>query len=284
MLLALIILMSSSDNVELEALRKVDQADRHFVSAPTEINWERVSVRDAARQQRVRELLLADAVHTARDFDNAALIMQHGNKPSDYLLAHELAAIAAHKGNFGSLAALAEDRWLDSVGKQQRWGSQFDWEGNVKSMQTTGAVVTDQMRKDMFLPTIEELTKHGMQASMQNVDAKIEYFQKRIASREKPAQKEIINAPTGNALRFVRAEKLISANDYAMAAKSLSASAKSDELLLAHELSLIATSWRSKGGPKLFATTLDRYLRSIGMPPRYSSSAIAPGVRRELGL
>jgi hypothetical protein len=160
------LLFLSADNPELEALRKVDQSDRHFVSSPEEIDWHRIGVRDEARQQRVRELLMKDEVKTARDFDNAALIMQHGSKPSDYLLAHELASIAAYKGKFGSLPALAQDRWLNSLNRPQRWGSQFDWDGKVRSIPKTAAPVTDQMRRDLLLPTLEEISKNGMQASM----------------------------------------------------------------------------------------------------------------------
>jgi hypothetical protein len=278
------LLLLSGDNVELEALRKVDQSDRHFVSSPQEINWERISKRDAARQQRVRELLLADEVHTARDFDNAALIMQHGNKPSDFLLAHELAAIAAYKGNFGSLPALAQDRWLDSIGRQQRWGSQSDWEGRKKPMPKTGAVVTDQMRRDLLLPTLAETEKYGMRASTQDIDEKIEYIQKRLDAREGPTQKELIRASVEAALQIVREEKLVTANDYAAAAKALLKSSKPDQLLLAHELSVIAMAWRSVEGPRLFAETLDRYLAAIDLPLRYSVGSVCPGVRRELRL
>jgi hypothetical protein len=214
------IFLLSVDNVELEALRKVDQSDRHFAASPQELDWERISKRDAARQQRVREILLADQVHTARDFDNAALIMQHGSKPSDYLLAHELAAIAAYKGNIGSLPALAQDRWLNSIGRQQRWGSQFDWGGMVKPMQQTGAVVSDQMRKDLLLPTAAEIEEHGMRASTQDVDAKIGYIQKRIEAREGPTQKELVGASVEVALQRVREQTLVTANDYAAAAKA----------------------------------------------------------------
>ena len=279
------LLIALSDNVELEALKKVDQSDRHFVSTPQEIDWENISKRDAARQQRVRELLLADQVHTARDFDNAALIMQHGNKPSDYLLAHELASIAAYKGNFGSLPALAQDRWLDSIGKQQRWGSQFDWEGKVKPLQTKGVVVTDQMRRDLLLPALDEIQQLGMKASMANLKEKIAYIELRMDKSRWQSSKLLANKPSiAEALSAVQRGELNTAEDYANATIALATSQKPDELLLAHELSIIAMARKSPKAPRLFARTLDRYLASIGLSPRYLRRQVAPGVARELQL
>jgi hypothetical protein len=279
----LLILVAAQDNVELAALKKVDQTDRAFVSSPAEIDWERVSVRDAARQNRVRELLMADQVRTAHDFDNAALIMQHGSKPSDYLLAHELASIAAYMGKFGSLAALAEDRWLVSIGRTQRWGSQFDWDGNVKEIATSQAPVTEQMRRDLLLPTLAEIRQSGMQATMANLDERIAYLERRLdKSRWKPS-KELAGRPgETQALIAVRKGQLNTPEDYVIAANALLSSKEPDVLLLAHELSVIAMARRSPRALRLFTVSLDRYLAVIGLPPRYRRGQIAPGVAREL--
>jgi hypothetical protein len=38
-------------------------------------------------------------LHSAADYFNAALVLQHGEKPEDFLLSHELATAAAFKGN-----------------------------------------------------------------------------------------------------------------------------------------------------------------------------------------
>lgn len=276
------LLVALADNVELEALRKVDQSDRHFVSSPQEIDWERINRRDAARQQRVRELLLTDQVRTGRDFDNAALIMQHGNKPSDFLLAHELASIAAYKGAFGSLPALAQDRWLDSIGKQQRWGSQFDWNGNVKRLQLQGACVTDQMRGDLLLPTLEEIKQHGARAPMTNIEEKIEHIQRRMDAKQ--WTNTFAKQPSiSEALRVVREQKLNTTNDYVLVAEALSKSRNADEILLAHELSVIAMARRDPSAPKLFAKSLDKYLSMIGLPNRYMSGRVSSSVKREMG-
>jgi hypothetical protein len=282
MLATAVLLLVFADNPELEALKKVDQADRSFVSSPSEIKWEIVSVRDAARQQRVRELLLADQVRTAQDFDNAALIMQHGSRPSDYLLAHELGAIAAYMGNLGSLPALAEDRWLESIGRQQRWGSQFDWDGNVKEMDTAGAAVTDGMRSDLLLPTLDEIKRLGMKAAMNDIDAKLERLQGSLdKSKWKPNRELRKGVSPRRALQIVRSG-LSGPEDYVNAAKALSTSRDPKELLLAHELSLLAMSRHDERAPQLFAKTMDAYLAATGLPKRYAVGGVAPGVRRLL--
>jgi len=272
-----------SDNVELAAMKKVDQTDRAFVTSPQEIDWEKISVRDAYRQQRVRVLLQDGEVKTARDFDNAALIMQHGNKPSDYLLAHELGSIAGYLGAFGSLPALAEDRWLESLGRKQRWGSQFKWDGSAKPIDKQGAVVTDHMRKDMFLPALADVARLGMQATMADIEKRAEYLEKRMdASLWENAFPSKATVSVG--LAAVRRNELNSADDYVNAAEALSKSRDSQELLLAHELSMVAMLRRSPRAPQVFTRTLDAYLAAIGVPKRYATGSISRSSARMLGL
>jgi len=281
----LTIAFAQSDNLELAAMCKVDQSDRHFVTSPQEINWEKVSVRDAYRQTRVRTLLQEGEVKTATDFDNAALIMQHGSRSSDYLLAHELGAISGYLGNFGTLSSLAEDRWLESLGMKQRWGSQFDWDGNLKPMETIGAVVTDHMRKDMLLPTADAVLRLGMKATMDGFDARLAYISRRMDANLWKSSKTLQGKVTvAAALKLVRDGKLNTSEDYANAAAAISRSSLADELLLAHELSVVAMLRRSKRAPELFMRTLDAYLVATGLPKRYATGSISKSSARVLNL
>lgn len=271
------------DNAELSAMTKVDQLDRAFVNSPSEIDWERIAPRDAYRQQRVREMLQAGEVKTAEDFDNAALIMQHGSKPSDYLLAHELAAIAGYLGNFGSLPALAEDRWLESLGRRQRWGSQFTWEGVVKPLDPADVSVTDKMRKDLFLPTLEAVRRLGMKAAMADFDGRIEYIKRRMDPKLWKNSKTLAIRPSvKKALDAVRRGEINTAEDYVNAAVALSSSRDASTLLLAHELSMIAMARRSKHAPALFMRTMDAYLTATGLPKRYAQCAVSLSSSRVL--
>lgn len=272
-----------ADNLELTQLRNADQADRHFVSTWLEIDWQRIGKRDAARRNRVREILTADQVHTATDFDCAALIMQHGDRPSDFLLAHELASIAAYLGKFGSLPALTEDRWLNSLDRPQRWGSQFKIDGSSRPIDTLSPTVTDSMRRDLLLPTVEEIKLHGMKASMANIEEKINYIESRMdKSRWKDSVRLTGSSSIEQTLTAVNQGELNTANDYVRAAQALIKSKNPTVLLLAHELSLIAMARRSPDAPRLFAKSLDLYLAATGLPKRYSGAPLCPGVIRYL--
>ena len=56
------------------------------------------------------------------------MIFQHGTKPEDYLLAHVLATAALRKGGAPlapGLVAATLDRYLQSIGQPQVFGTQF---------------------------------------------------------------------------------------------------------------------------------------------------------------
>jgi len=145
------------DNEELKRLRDEDQGDR----APTVIDWSVVTPRDRARLRRVRELFAADGLHTANDYLRSALILQHGEGPDDFLLAHDFCVAAMvlgrNDGESASLAAGAEDRFLMNVGRPQRFGTQFRRDGTGPwRLYTVGDGVTDALRKLMGTPSLSE--------------------------------------------------------------------------------------------------------------------------------
>ena len=112
-------------NRDLIRMMMDDQADRQS----DHIDWSVVGKRDEERRSRVRRIIAAGGAHTARDFTAASLVMQHGDGPDDYRMAHELVmkAIALNPNDKGSrwLAAATEDRYLQCIGKPQIWGTQF---------------------------------------------------------------------------------------------------------------------------------------------------------------
>lgn len=125
-----------ADNAEVKALVDADQADR-------KTNWatlteeERAAnvARDRERNRRMREILQGDALHTANDFTNASLVMQHSPKVSGIQLAHELAVCSLLLGDRGMgrwLVAASYDRFLVQLGHPQRFGTQFGATGLVR--------------------------------------------------------------------------------------------------------------------------------------------------------
>jgi hypothetical protein len=146
------------DNPELTHLMDEDQADRIVPSGKT-IDWKVVAPRDDARLKRVKELYSQNKLHTGNDYFNAALILQHSDTPEDYLLAHELCVVAiSKKRGIESLAAASEDRFLMSIGRPQRFGTQYksDGPGQPHRLYKIESGVTDDLRRIMNVPSLAE--------------------------------------------------------------------------------------------------------------------------------
>ena len=91
------------------------------------IDWPVVSPRDQARRAQTKALLDAGKLHSGADFYHAAFIFQHGDSPADFLLGHTLAVVAAARGRADAtwIAAATLDRYLQSIGQNQIYGTQF---------------------------------------------------------------------------------------------------------------------------------------------------------------
>jgi hypothetical protein len=83
--------------------------------------------RDSARLGRVLELDRQGAIAGAESSLDAALILLHGTCPAHFRRALELASVAAKSGmsEAAQLVRAAEDRWLLSIGREQRHGTQL---------------------------------------------------------------------------------------------------------------------------------------------------------------
>ena len=152
----------NKDNPELVRLMDEDQADR-TPRAGQSIDWKVVGPRDEARLKRVKEIYSQNQLFTGNDYSNAALILQHSNTPEDYLLAHELCVVAISKkgskeSGIESLAAASEDRFLMSIGRPQRFGTQYKSEGPNRPyrLYTVDSGVTDHLRRVMNVPSLLE--------------------------------------------------------------------------------------------------------------------------------
>lgn len=146
----------AADNEELKRLYREDQADRTPPKGQ-EIDWSTVGPRDRAREARVKELYARDQLRTGSDYYHAALVLQHAMLPEDYLLAHEfcVAALAGGETRARWLAAATEDRFLLSIDRPQRFGTQYISEGGspyrLDEMQVG---VTDAVRAALDVPPL----------------------------------------------------------------------------------------------------------------------------------
>lgn len=146
------------DNPELTKLMDEDQSDR-TPPAGKSIDWKLVGPRDEARLKRIKQLYSQNQLGTGNDYFNAALILQHSNTPEDYLLAHELSVVAiSKKRGIDSLAAVSEDRFLMSIGRPQRFGTQYKSDGPNQPLRLykVDSGVTDELRRTMMVPSLAE--------------------------------------------------------------------------------------------------------------------------------
>lgn len=149
---------ASKDNEELSRLCAADQADRQL--DPRQIDWTVVSAHDRARLARTKELYNQNRLQTGTDFFNAALILQHGDLPEDFLLAHELCVVSIMKGESKArfLAAASEDRFLMNIGRPQRFGTQYrsDPANAPMKLYAVDPSVTDELRRELNVPTLAQ--------------------------------------------------------------------------------------------------------------------------------
>jgi hypothetical protein len=91
------------------------------------LDWPAIAARDKDRQAKIRALVSKGDLKSARDYQFAALVLQHSESAADIGLAHLLASTAAMKGQPSAkwLAAAALDRFLWNHGNPQVFGTQF---------------------------------------------------------------------------------------------------------------------------------------------------------------
>ncbi len=150
-------LKAPADDAELLRLMKEDQADRQ----PKVIEWSVVTPRDRTRLARVKQLYADGRVRTGADYYHAALVLQHGERAEDYLLAHEFCVAAMMLGKSdiesASLGAAAEDRFLMTIGRAQRFGTQYRADGKgPMQLYRVEPGVSDELRRLMAVPPLSE--------------------------------------------------------------------------------------------------------------------------------
>lgn len=149
------------DNEELVRLYQEDQADR-APSHAKDIDWAVVGPRDQARLSWVKALYTQNDLHSGADYYHAAMILQHGDAPDDFLLAHEFCVIAISRGKNDRdarwLAAASEDRFLMNIGRPQRFATQYRADPSTAPFRLyrVDSGVTDELRRALDVPSLAE--------------------------------------------------------------------------------------------------------------------------------
>ena len=150
-----------------------DQADRQMnmaaMTPEQRLAWlSKIGPRDAQRRKLVIDLVSRGALRTGQDFEEAAFIFQHGERPDDFLLAHTLATVAIAKGSAKSrwIAAATLDRYLQKMQLPQIYGTQYFIGPNQGDKFTqepyNRPLVPDSLREAMCVP--------GQAAQQQTLD------------------------------------------------------------------------------------------------------------------
>jgi hypothetical protein len=149
------------DNDELARMYREDQADRTTPNGK-DIDWTVVGPRDKARLARVKEFYTQNRLYTGADYYYAAMILQHGGAPEDFLLAHEFCVVAISRGKNDRdtkwLAAASEDRFLMNIGRPQRFATQYRADPVTAPFRLykVDAGVTDELRRALDVPSLAE--------------------------------------------------------------------------------------------------------------------------------
>lgn len=143
-----------ANNPELERIYQEDQAERAKGKKPGPDAAER----DRERLKQVAALLDAGAARTADDFFHAAQVYNHGVTAEEILRAHVLATLAASKGNKQALflSAASLDRFLRAIGRPQVFGTQYNSQGNMATMEPFDRSMSDALRTAFGVPSLKE--------------------------------------------------------------------------------------------------------------------------------
>ena len=143
---------SDAPNPEMKAIFDEDQR----VRSTDHTDWSVVGKTDAERRAQTRALLAAGALHTGKDYEEAAFVFQHGDSPPDYLLAHTLAMVAVSKGDATAIwiAAATLDRYLEHIKQKQIFGTQSNSDPQSKWTQEPydRDLVSDALRRQLGVP------------------------------------------------------------------------------------------------------------------------------------
>jgi hypothetical protein len=160
------------DNPEMSLIFIADQAARENLAV---FDAAAIRKQDAERRARGRQLLDAGELRSGTDFYRAAFIFQHGSTPDDFLLAHTLAVIAAARGRSDAtwIASATLDRYLQSIGRRQIYGTQFQLPHGAPATQDPydRLLVSDALRSALGVPSfaVQEEQRKALDAERSKV-------------------------------------------------------------------------------------------------------------------
>lgn len=237
---------------ELIQICQEDQADRQFGSSPTKEQAAILDRNDPKRLARVKEILRLAPELSGDDLDRISLIFQHGRTPLDFAIGHFVALCCNKAQKINSLPALTEDRFLESVGRRQRFGSQFSETAQHPVDEARPTAVTDFIRACYMVPSLTAYKSKGWRAGM-DVANLIDLIVARRHLDHSPATptngKSVRHLSARQVLDLYNRGELKDDEQMADAARTLLHTRQVSNLLLAHELATLCYMETGQEGP-----------------------------------
>lgn len=156
-----------TDSAEMQRIFDEDQKIRHSADWGRKDKLDEILRQEQSRRAATTKLLATGRLHTGRDYEEAAFIFQHGTTADDYLLAHTLALVAMAKGDASAawIAAATLDRYLQTVGQPQIYGTQhLAANGKPPTAEPFHRdLISDALRRQLGVPSIADQEKLWMQ-------------------------------------------------------------------------------------------------------------------------
>ena len=141
----------------LLALFAADQAARRL---PANVVPQDINVEDSQRRLNVLGFLHSSQALSARDFVYSAYIFQHGDCPEHFLFANKLAQLALNANDPEArwIYAATLDRYLMSLGKLQKFGTQYTLVGSELVLYPVDPATTDEERAQYNVPALSDIS------------------------------------------------------------------------------------------------------------------------------
>ncbi len=163
-------------SAEMQQIYEADQKPRQNWLSLSNEQQAAIGREDAERRRQTQTLLAEGRLHTGEDFKRAALVFQHGSTPDDYMVAHTLGMVAVANGDGSALwiASATLDRYLQSIGKPQVYGTQFKMKPDHSATQEPydTRLISDALRRQLGVPLLaaqqrqfENFSKKSMSAA-----------------------------------------------------------------------------------------------------------------------
>lgn len=191
-----------TNNEELVIIFQEDQADRQPKDGQI-MEGSMMRERDMRRQARVMEIYQTDGLKTGQDYFYAAYVMQHGGSTESFLLAHEfsMASLALGYSRARWIAAASYDRLLKSIGRPQRFGTQYSTLGGAgMNLYQTEDGVRDSLRTVLKVPSLDSAKAREADIAKQFPPSTKPIFSlaKFAPNRPPPAEFDVLDLKSGD--------------------------------------------------------------------------------------